>query len=82
MLPPVAAMSAASLEDPPPPSFEEAEALGIEQLVGMGFNRHEAAAALSKNGGSVRAAANELIKNDATTTSLEDEDPSPPCVLA
>ena len=37
----------------------------LEQLVGMGFTRHEAAAALSKNGGSVRAAANELL-NGAT----------------
>ena len=81
VLPPVAAMSAASLEDPPPPSFKEAEALGIEQLVGMGFKRHEAAAALSKNRGSVPAAANELLKG-ATGASLEDEDPSPPCVLA
>jgi len=65
VLPPVAAMSAASLEDPPPPSFKEAEALGVEQLVAMGFTRHEAAAALSKHGGSVRAAANELL-NSAT----------------
>jgi hypothetical protein len=65
VLPPVAAMSAASLGDPPPPSFEEAEALGVEQLVAMGFTRHEAAAALSKHGGSVRAAANELL-NSAT----------------
>jgi hypothetical protein len=31
----------------------------------MGFTRHEAAAALSKHGGSVRAAANELL-NSAT----------------
>ena len=38
----------------------------LEQLVGMGFTRHEAAAALSKHGGSGRAAANELINGDGS----------------
>jgi hypothetical protein len=40
---------------------------GLEQLVGMGFTRHEAAAALSKHGGSVRAAAYELLNGDGST---------------
>jgi hypothetical protein len=39
---------------------------GLEQLVGMGFTRHEAAAALSKHGGSVRAAAYELLNGDGS----------------
>ena len=38
----------------------------LEQLVGMGFTRHEAAAALSKHGGSGRAAANELLNGDGS----------------
>jgi hypothetical protein len=43
----------------------------IEQLVGMGFTRHEAAAALSKHGGSVRAAAYELLNGDVFYTLAE-----------
>ena len=38
----------------------------LEQLVGMGFTRHEAAAALSKHGGSVRAATYELLNGDGS----------------
>jgi len=64
--PPNAAMAgmavgdAAGQDEPPPPSFEEAETLGIEQLVAMGFDREKAAIALKAAGGSVQQAANAL----------------------
>jgi len=55
-----AQLSGVSMGEPPPPSFEEAEAAALQSLVGMGFDAAASMEALKKHNGSIEAAANYL----------------------
>lgn len=56
-------MGSVDVSDPPPPSFEQAEMMGVEELIGMGFSRDAAVDALKKCDNSVNAAAELLLGN-------------------
>ncbi len=48
-------------QDAPPPSFADAEAAGLQELITMGFDREKAKAALAASNGSVQQATELLL---------------------